>query len=259
MPEDTRTCTRSVRFASLLLVGLAMNAGRLPAQVQGKFPPDSLINVKVFRKDTPVREVINAMRGFAMGLGVRCPYCHVGEEGEPLATFDFAKDEKRPKAVARQMMAMVAEINHRIDTIPKRPEPNVAVTCRTCHRGVSRPIPLAALMIDVSRAAGADSAVRAYQALRERHYGRDAYDFGEGSLNNAALELARDKRFDLAFPLVDLNEKQFPQSTGIMVFRGDLELMRGDTTAAVAAWRAALARDPENRDARARLEDVGSH
>jgi hypothetical protein len=47
-----------------------------------------------------------------------------------------------------------------------------------CHRGTSRPVPLAALIADAATIAGADSAVRAYRALRERFYGRDAYDFG---------------------------------------------------------------------------------
>jgi hypothetical protein len=121
---------------------------------------------------------------------------------------------------------------------------------------VSRPVPLATIMVDASKAGGADSAARSYEALRERYYGRDAYDFGEGTLNAAALELARDKRYDLAFPLVDLNDRQFPNAAGIAVFRGDLELMRGDTTAAATAWRTALARDPKNQEAAARLKEV---
>ena len=237
---------------------LAVLAGPSSAQAQaaGKFPPDSLVNLKVIPKDTPVREVIGIMRGFSIGLGVRCQYCHVGEEGKPLATFDFVSDEKRTKKVARQMLAMVSEIDQRIDTIPDRPRPEVAVTCRTCHRGVSRPVPLATIKVDASKAGGADSAARSYEALRERYYGRDAYDFGEGTLNAAALELARDKRYDLAFPLVDLNDRQFPNAAGIAVFRGDLELMRGDTTAAATAWRTALARDPKNQEAAARLKEV---
>jgi len=36
----------------------------------------------------------------------------------PLERFDFAKDEKRTKLVARQMMLMVQEINRRLDTLP---------------------------------------------------------------------------------------------------------------------------------------------
>jgi hypothetical protein len=88
------------------------------SQAAGRFPPDSLINVQVFPRTTPVAEVTAAMRSFAMGLGVRCQFCHAGEEGMPLERFDFASDEKRTKLVARQMMRMVQEINRRLDTIP---------------------------------------------------------------------------------------------------------------------------------------------
>src|SRR4029453_12941553 len=108
-------------------------------QAPGKWPPDSLINTKVIPHDTPVNQVIGTMRNFTSMLGVRCHPCHEGEEGPPLKKTDFASDKKRMKLVARQMMRMVEEINHRLDTIPERPDSAVQVTCRTCHRGVSRP------------------------------------------------------------------------------------------------------------------------
>src|SRR6476660_5971234 len=88
-------------------------------QGPGKFPPDSLVNVKVIPKNTPVMQVIGMMRNFAGGLGVRCQFCHVGEEGQPLSSFDFAKDDKRTKLTARQMRRMVEEINRRLDTLPE--------------------------------------------------------------------------------------------------------------------------------------------
>jgi len=51
-------------------------------------------------------QVVGMMRNFAGALGVRCHFCHVGQEGQPLGQFDFAKDEKRTKLTARQMMRM---------------------------------------------------------------------------------------------------------------------------------------------------------
>lgn len=231
--------------------------GALQAQVAGKFPPDSLINTKVIPHETPVLEVVGTMRNFAGDLGVRCQFCHVGEEGKPLATFDFAIDEKRPKLVARQMMRMVQEINRRLDTIPERPAQEVEVTCRTCHRGASRPVPLYALVVDAAQAAGADSAIRAYQTLRARYYGRDAYDFGESSLNIAAFRLGRARRFDDALAILALNEQLFPGSSGMYVFRGNIQLMQGDTSAAEAAYREAIRRDSTNGEARGRLRDIG--
>src|SRR5262249_21613833 len=82
----------------------------------GGFPPDSLVNTKVIPKSTPVIQVIGTMRNFTSDLGVRCQFCHVGQEGQPLSQFNFVTDEKRTKVVARQMMLMVQEINRRVDT-----------------------------------------------------------------------------------------------------------------------------------------------
>jgi hypothetical protein len=197
------------------------------------------------------------MRNIAFGLGVRCQFCHVGEEGMPLERFDFAKDEKRTKLVARQMMRMVQEINRRLDTIPGRTSAGLQVSCATCHRGVSRPVPLATLITDAGLAAGGDSAIRAYRSLRERYYGRDAYDFGETSLNTAAFRLGRAGKYDDAFALLKLNEEMFPNSSGMYVFRGNINLMKGDTTAAVAAFREAVRRDSSNGEARGRLQAIG--
>lgn len=246
----------------LSIVGalLVTVAGRLSAQAPGKFPPDSLINVKVIPKTTPVIEVVGMMRNFAGNLGVRCQYCHVGEEGMPLARFDFAKDEKRPKLVARQMMRMVEEINRRVDTLPHGTDHEhqaVQVTCATCHRGVSRPVPLFQLIVDAATKAGADSAIRLYRSLRQRYYGRDAYDFGEGSLNTAAFRIGRANKVDDALAVLRMNEELFPNSSGMSVFRGNINLMKGDTTAAAAAYREAVRRDSTNAEARGRLRDIG--
>ncbi len=241
---------------------LALAAMLCPAvlcgQVTGKWPPDSLVNTKVIPHNTPVMQVVGAMRNITQGLGVRCPFCHVGEEGKSLETFDFPSDKKRTKLVARQMMRMVAEINSRLDTIPERPAAKVEVTCRTCHRGISRPIPLSQLVQETATSAGVDSATKAYRTLRERYLGRDAYDFGESSLNVAAFRLAREgKKYDDALALLQLNEGFFPGSSGMSVFRGNILLMKGDTNGAASAYRQAITRDSTNGEARGRLRDIG--
>jgi Photosynthetic reaction centre cytochrome C subunit len=227
------------------------------AQAAGKFPPDSLINVKVLPKTMPVTQVLGMMRNFAGDLGVRCSFCHVQKEGQPLAQVDFASDEKRSKEIARQMMRMVQEINRRVDTLPGHTTASLQVTCATCHRGVSRPAPLATVLVETGTLAGADSAMRAYKALRTRYYGRASYDFGEVSLSTAALRLAQAKKFDEAKALLDLNEEQFPNSSGLSVFRGNIALMRADTTAAEAAFREAVRRDANNEEAKGRLRAIG--
>jgi photosynthetic reaction center cytochrome c subunit len=102
-------------------------------------PPDPT-NLKVFPKTIPKADLVAAMKGFAMSLGVRCEFCHVGE-GNDLSAFDFASDEKRQKRNARVMLQMVADLNQKLGDIP---EPRVdgapAVTCYTCHRGEKKPL-----------------------------------------------------------------------------------------------------------------------
>src|SRR5213075_29710 len=238
----------------LFLAGLVCLSGPVFGQA-GKFPPDSLVNVKVIPKNTPVMQVVGMMRNFAGALGVRCPFCHVGQEGQPLSSFDFAKDDKRTKLTARQMMRMVEEINRRLDTLPEHAQmtSHVEVTCQTCHRGVSRPMPLEQLIMETAQGSGVDSATRAYRALRERYYGRAAYDFGEPTLDVAAFRLARAGKYDEAFAILKLNEEQFPGSSNAATFRGNINLMKGDTTAAIAAFREAVQRDSTNGEAQGRL------
>jgi hypothetical protein len=244
---------------SLLSAVLLVTPAVLLAQAPGKFPPDSLINLKVIATSTPVQQVVGMMRNFTFELGVRCQYCHVGEEGMPLARFDFASDQKRTKQVARQMMLMVQEINRRVDTMPVGPQgvAEIQVTCETCHRGVSRPAPLYSLMVEAGQAGGLDSATRLYRVLRERYYGRAAYDFGEPSLNTAAFRLAQAQRFDEALGLLRLNEEQFARSSGLAVIRGNILLMRRDTAGAADSFREALRRDSTNAEARGRLRAIG--
>lgn len=244
---------------TLLIVTAVLGApAALRSQAPGKWPPDSLSNVKVIPKNTPVMQVVGMMRNFAGALGVRCQYCHVGQEGQPLAQFDFAKDEKRTKLTARQMMRMVEEINRRVDTLPEHATmtSHVEVTCQTCHRGVSRPMALEQLIQETAQTSGADSATRAYRALRERYYGRAAYDFGEPTLNISAFRLARAGKFDEAFAILKLNEEQFPASSNLATFRGNINLLKGDTTAAIAAFREAVRRDSTNGEAQGRLRQL---
>jgi hypothetical protein len=93
--------------------------------------------------------------------------------------------------------------------------------------------------------------------LRERYLGSDSYDFRERSLNTAAFRLGRASRFDAAFAVLELNEELFPGSSEMYVFRGNIQLMRGDTTAAAAAFGEAVRRDSGNVEARGRLRAIG--
>lgn len=123
-----------------LIVAVVFAAMASPAFAQGTFPPSSFKNLQVMAKDSPAGAVINTMKGFAMGLGVRCQFCHVGKEGLPLDQFDFVADTVPQKQTARAMMRLTADINKQLDAaIPRAAGAAERVTCITCHRGSSTP------------------------------------------------------------------------------------------------------------------------
>lgn len=243
----------TVRSVVLVATGIALALCR-PVAAQGHFPPDSFTNLKVLPEDIPVRALIDTMRGFTAALGVRCPYCHVGREGQPLDSFNFASDDKRPKRVARVMLHMVMHINgEHLGEVPDRPQPVVVVRCMTCHRGVTRPRLLDDELRLVLADSGLDAAVRRYRDLRDRYYGSGAYDFREGVLDEVARGEARARRIDNAIGLLRLNAEFNPTSARVAYLLGEAYLQKGDTAAAVAGFRDALAKDSTLGPARRRL------
>jgi photosynthetic reaction center cytochrome c subunit len=128
------------RVVAWLVVLGVIPAGQHVVRAQQKFPPDKFVNLQVIPKDAPADVVITAMKNFTRALGVRCQFCHVGEEGLPLEKFDFAADAKPQKATARLMMRMAGEINATLTkAIPDAPQKGFQVTCYTCHRGAQHP------------------------------------------------------------------------------------------------------------------------
>ncbi len=222
-----------LRLLPVLLLTLLLPRA---ARAQGRFPPDSFTNLKVLPKDISPRELIGTMRGFALGLGVRCTFCHVGEEGKPLSTYHFASDEKPTKRKARVMLRMVQAINdeylpkvheigeadndhehgdsmaagHEHEAMEGGGHQHVRVVCATCHRGLQRPQMLQDVLLAADEAGGADSAVRAYQNLRDRYYGSYSYDFTERPLIETAQALQAQQRPDDAIRILRLGVENPP-------------------------------------------------
>ena len=245
-----------MRFAygTLLVATVGLLLAPDPGSAQGRFPPDSFTNLKVLPKTIDQRTLLSTMRGFAGALGVRCVFCHVGREDQPLDSVNFASDDKRPKRVARVMMHMVMHINmEHLAEVTDRPKPVVEVRCATCHRGVARPRLLDDELALVLADSGLDAAGRRYRALREQYYGSGAYDFREPVLDQLARGETQAGRADNAIGLLTLNAEFYPASGTIPFLMGEAYLQKGDTAAVLAGYREALAKDSTIVPARRRL------
>ena len=62
--------------------------------------------------------------------------------------------------------------------------------------------------------------------------------------------------YDEAFAILQLNETQYPGSSNLSTFRGNINLIKGDTAAAIAAFREAVRRDSTNGEAQNRLRQL---
>src|SRR5689334_9343871 len=83
-------------------VAVAQDLPPPSAALQPAFALPPFKNLKVFPKDISRADLLFNMKFFSQSLGVRCTFCHVGEEGKPLSTVDFASDAKAKKLTARK-------------------------------------------------------------------------------------------------------------------------------------------------------------
>ncbi|HET9399605.1 MAG TPA: photosynthetic reaction center cytochrome c subunit family protein [Candidatus Acidoferrales bacterium] len=127
------------------VIGAAVLAMRLwGAQLQSPTaaPTESAVrtaaqnykNIQVL-KDMPADRMVPTMNFIAASLHVDCGYCHV--DGA-----EFEKDDIQAKQTARWMMRMQIALNKGSFS------GNNAVTCNTCHRGATTPVPNPALLSD---------------------------------------------------------------------------------------------------------------
>jgi tetratricopeptide (TPR) repeat protein len=241
------------RLLALALVVFSTNAAH------AQFPPQKLENLKVFPKEIPVRALLDTMGSFTRALGVRCSYCHVGNEGEPLSSYDFKSDQKPEKNKARDMLRMVGAINGEYLTrLASRRTPPINVSCMTCHRGVALPRPVQQIVLNAYDSVGADSAIAAYRTLRERYYGRASYDFGEVPLADVGAALrARGKTAD-ALRFYALNTELMPNSAFAFRQAADAQLAAGDTAAAIRSFQRALQINPNDRQSKGILDRLGA-
>jgi tetratricopeptide (TPR) repeat protein len=217
-----------------------------PHDAAAEWPPESLTNLQVLPEDTSVRKLRDVMRGFAGGLGVRCIYCHVGDDPNDLASIDFASDDKIEKRKAREMIRMVQRINGELlAKVPERSDPPVVVTCRTCHHSLTRPVDIRDVLVKTFETEGADATIAQYQELREEYYGSDSYDFRHFMLANVSEEVA-DQSPEGAIQLLEFNGKLHPTSGQTFFTMAQIYREMDDIDGAIRSLERALKADPEN-------------
>jgi hypothetical protein len=249
---------RSLHLALLLLLALAAPLAAQNPAGRPSGPPARFENLKVFPKDIPRDSLLSAMRGFTQALGVRCGFCHATVQGASNPdSLDFPADTKVEKRNARVMLKMVRDINaSRLPDLPGRADPPVRVSCITCHRGSPLPRTIDLVLEQVIDSAGVDVALQRYRQLRTETMERGRYDFSEGPVNDLARRLAADGKAADAVKLLEMNAEIHPASAAIDVELGDVYRTSGDRERALAHYRAALEKQPNNRQAQQRLQQL---
>lgn len=213
-------------------------------------------NLTVLPETMTMQQVRRVMFQFTSGLGVRCSHCHVGEEGKPLSTYDFASDDKEAKETTRAMMRMVSTIND--DHITQLPDGDerITVTCQTCHHGVAKPQLLEDVLAEYLPDHGAEETLMYYETLKEEYYGASSYDFQEGSLNKLAQRLISMEEPQTALAFLKLNAEMYPESSDTYALMGEAHMAMEDKDAAIKNLEKAVELAPRNRRAVQRLTEL---
>lgn len=246
--------------AALLLAA----SGAALAQIPQRFE-----NLQVLPKDIPRDTLVNIMRGFTASLGVRCTFCHIEREGAAAASapggggggggglnLNFASDSLDNKKKAREMLRMTAGINTALASLPARDNPPTDVTCITCHRGANKPATIQSVLLNTARSAGIDTAIARYRMFRnDMAAGR--FDFREQPVSEVAQRLSEEGRHDDAIKLLQMLQEFYPNSVNVDLQLAETHLAKGDREAGIARLRAVLAKNPSDRRALQRLQQLG--
>jgi hypothetical protein len=163
-----------VIFGSMALMTLNLT---LPSHAQDEWSwPEKPANLQVLPKDWPGPRLSAPMKGFTRALGVPCSYCHVGKDGQPLSTYDFASDENPNKNRAREMLRMLGSINEHLKKLEPSGDKRANMWCHTCHRGRPRPMTLGEELGETYRRKGLEATLAHYTDLKDKYYSNGAYD-----------------------------------------------------------------------------------
>ena len=108
------------------------------ASLASVLPHTNPVNLKVLPQATTAAEIGKVMKRFEADLGVKCDHCHV--EDPNTHKFNYASDDNPAKAMARQMISMLKDINEKyLPQLGADRRYAAQVTCGSCHQGQSSP------------------------------------------------------------------------------------------------------------------------
>lgn len=123
-------------LVTILLLVLVASVNLLGRKVP---PAPEHKNLQILPKDISKENLKAIMDGFTAALNVKCGYCHV--RNNETKEWDYAADTKHKKKEARDMMKMTNDLNSNYFGVDMtQPNPKVAITCYTCHRGEEHPV-----------------------------------------------------------------------------------------------------------------------
>lgn len=218
--------------------------------------PEKPKNLQVLPKDWPGTRLRPVMMAFSRALGVRCSYCHKGEEGKPLSTYNFASDENPNKNRAREMLRMLNDIEEHLNKLEPSGDKRVNMWCHTCHRGRPRPMTLDEELSEQYRKRGLQAALDDYADLKKKYYGRAAFDFGESSLDVFGYTLIESNDTAAAIQIFKLNAETFPDSANVWDSLAQAYMKSGDIKKARQNYEKALTLDPKDNNAKEMLRKI---
>lgn len=225
---------------------------------QGKWQwPEHPQNIKALPDSISAEQLRSIMRQYAGSLGVRCVYCHKGEEGKPFTEWDFASDENPNKLRAREMIRMMYDINNHLARIKPSGDQRVEANCFTCHRGRPRPLTLEAEIEEVYRKDGLEAAIDHLTRLKNEFYGKGIYNFeSDAALDNFGHSLLNNGKTEEALSVFKLNVEKFPGSSTAWTSLAEGFLKDGNKSESVRSLEKAVELEPGNRRAQEMLQKL---
>jgi len=242
-----------------LAIGVALGgivvAGAASAQrFEWPAEPENLKVLEGFTGD----QLRPVMRGFSQALGVRCWYCHVGEEGQSLAEMDFASDDNPKKETAREMLRMLGSINEHLQKIEPSGSKRVNMWCHTCHNGRPRPTTLTEELEDAYAAGGSAAVVERHAELREQYLDTGRLRFDEEGLNALGYRALGDGDVQGAIRIFRVNADTYPESGNVWDSLAEAYATAGERELAIVSYERALLLEPRNSNARDKLRELGA-